>query len=94
MKNKLKNKNSTRPEGAKSIAQGNALCRKTPHLNQALKGRNQEDVAPLIIHQTVKSKQIPRSLRSLGMTNHEGKEWGNVLAAKPICRHLTVLINH
>jgi len=33
------------PEGAKSLAQGNALCKEHPLRNQALKGRNQNDVA-------------------------------------------------
>jgi hypothetical protein len=32
-------------KGQQSIAQGNALCSGIPHLPQALKGRNQEDVA-------------------------------------------------
>ena len=37
---------TTRPEGAKSLAQGNALCNETLHLlQQAPTGRNQEDVA-------------------------------------------------
>ena len=34
-----------RPEGAKSIAQGNALCREHTLCNQALKGRNQNNLA-------------------------------------------------
>ena len=45
MKSKITYNSTSRPEGAKSLAQGNALCSKTPHLQQAPKGRNQRDVA-------------------------------------------------
>jgi hypothetical protein len=36
---------TTRPEGAKSIAQGNALCNEISHPQQALKGRHHFDYA-------------------------------------------------
>jgi len=44
-RNTIKHEKTNALKGQQSIAQGNALCSKAPHLNQALKGRNQEDVA-------------------------------------------------
>jgi len=42
-----------RPEGAESLAQGNALCREAPHHQQALKGRNQNDIALTGLNKTM-----------------------------------------
>ena len=44
-KNTIKHEKTNALQGQQSIAQGNALCSQAPHLNQALKGRNQKDVA-------------------------------------------------
>jgi len=45
MKTKTTYNPTSRPEGVKSLAQGNALCREYPYQYQAPKGRNQNDVA-------------------------------------------------